>query len=153
MGRNNLVYSNYGNTLTKGFEQCRLTAYWDAFGKVWTIGWGHTGPDVFEGLVWTQDQADIALAYDEQSAVNAVNNYVTVILTQHEFDALVDFTYNAGAGNLEHSTMLAKLNAGDYAGAAQQLLLWDHSGGQVLAGLLKRRTEEMNEFNTGDING
>lgn len=153
MGRNNLVYSNYGNTLTKGFEQCRLTAYWDAFGKVWTIGWGHTGPEVVQGLTCSQPWADAMLLHDEQSAVDAVNSLVQVILTQHEFDALVDFVFNAGRGNFADSTMLKLLNAGDYAGAAQQLLLWDHSGGQVLAGLLKRRTQEMNEFNTGDING
>ena len=152
MGRNNLVYSNYGNTLTKGFEQCRLVAYWDAFGKVWTIGWGHTG-GVYEGMTCTQAQADAWLASDEQSAVNTVNDEVEVILTQHEFDALVDFVFNDGGGNFRSSTMLTMLNAGNYAGAADQLLLWDHSGGQVLAGLLKRRTEERNEFNKGDING
>lgn len=153
MGRNNLTYSNYGNALTKGFEQCRLAAYWDAFGKVWTIGWGHTGPEVVEGLTWTQAQCDLQLTFDEKSAVACVNSVVEVILTQHEFDALVDFVFNAGRGNFASSTMLKLLNTGDYAGAAAELLKWDHSGGQVLAGLLKRRTEEMNEFNTGDING
>jgi lysozyme len=152
MGRNNLVYSNYGNTLTKGFEQCRLVAYQDVKG-VWTIGWGHTGPEVCAGLVWTQAQADLQLTVDEKNAVNAVNSLVQVILTQHEFDALVDFVFNAGGHAFATSTLLTKLNAGDYAGAADQLLLWDHAGAAVVAGLLRRRTEERNEFNTGDING
>jgi|SRR5271166_2392172 len=151
MGRNSLTYSNYGNTLTKGFEQCRLTAYQDAVG-VWTIGWGHTGP-VCAGLVWTQAQADAQLTIDEQKAVSAVNNWVQVILTQHEFDALVDFVFNVGIGNFLNSTLLTKLNAGDYAGAANELPKWDHAAGRVLAGLLKRRTEEQHEFNTGDVNG
>lgn len=152
MGRNNLVYSNYGNTLTKGFEQCRLSSYQDAKG-VWTNGWGHTGPDVYPGQTITQATADANLASDEQKAVDCVNDVVQVILTQHEFDALVDFTFNAGCHAFATSTLLTKLNTGDYAGAAAQLPLWDHAGTQVLAGLLKRRTEEMNEFNTGDING
>ena len=152
MGRNNLTYSNYGNTLTKGFEQCRLTAYPDVKG-IPTIGWGHTGPEVYIGLVWTQEQADDTLPVDEQKAVDCVNNYVQVILTQHEFDALTDFVYNCGCEAFRTSTLLTKLNAGDYAGAADQLLLWDHAGAAVVAGLLRRRTEERNEFNTGDVNG
>lgn len=150
MGRNNLAYSNYGNTLTKGFEQCRLTAYPDATG-IMTIGWGHTGPEVCAGLVWTQAQADAALLNDEQNAIYAVNNLVEVILTQHEFDALVDFVFNCGEGNFRSSTLLKKLNAGDYAGAASEFVKWDHAGGKVLAGLLKRRQEETNEFNTGIV--
>jgi len=152
MGRNNLVYSNYGNTLTKGCEQCRLVAYQDAVG-VWTIGWGHTGPEVHAGLVWTQAQADLQLTIDEKSAVATVNNLVQVILTQHEFDALVDFTFNVGGEALRTSTLLTKLNAGDYAGAVAEFPKWDHAAGRVLAGLLKRRIQEANEFNTGDING
>lgn len=152
MGRNNLSYSNYGNTLTKGFEQCRLTAYQDAVG-VWTIGWGHTGPEVCAGLVWTQAQADLQLTIDEKNAVAAVNSLVQVILTQHEFDALVDLVFNIGGGNFQSSTLLTKLNTGDYAGAANEFDKWDHAAGRILAGLLKRRQEETNEFNTGDING
>jgi lysozyme len=152
MGRNNLVYSNYGNTLTKGFESCHLIAYQDIKG-IWTIGWGHTGPEVCAGLVWTQAQADLQLIIDEKSAVGAVNNLVQVILTQGEFDALVDFVFNTGGHAFATSTLLVKHNAGDYAGAANELLKWDHAGSQVVAGLLRRRTEERNEFNTGNING
>lgn len=150
--KNNLVYSNYGNTLTKGFEQCRLTAYPDATG-IMTIGWGHTGPEVCAGLVWTQAQADLQLTIDEKNAVAAVNSLVQVILTQHEFDALVDLVFNIGGGNFQSSTLLTKLNTGDYAGAANEFDKWDHAAGRILAGLLKRRQEETNEFNTGDING
>lgn len=152
MGRNNLVYSNYGNTLTKGFESCRLTAYQDIRG-IWTIGFGHTGPEVCSGLIWTQAQADLQLTIDEKSAVSTVNAVVEVILTQGEFDALVDFTFNDGGHAFATSTLLKLLNDGNYAGAADELLKWDHAGAQVVAGLLRRRTEERNEFNTGDING
>lgn len=152
MGRNNLTYSNYGNTLTKGFEQCRLTSYQDS-GGIWTRGWGHTGPEVGPGQIITQEQADADLNADEQKAVACVNDAVQVILTQHEFDALVDFTFNDGCEAFRASTLLKLLNTGDYAGAANELLKWDHVAGRVLAGLLKRRTEEMNEFNTGDVNG
>ena len=152
MGRNNLVYSNYGNTLTKGFERCRLTAYQDVKG-VWTIGWGHTGPEVCAGLTWTQVKADTQLLIDEQSAVNNVNNLVQVSLNQQEFDALVDFVFNCGGGNFKSSTLLKKLNAGDFAGAALEFAKWDHAGAEVVSGLLRRRQEETNEFNTGNVNG
>lgn len=142
----NMTYSKSGEQLTEQFEQCRLTAYQDSKG-VWTIGWGHTGPDVYEGLVWTQEQADAALLRDVQSAVSCVNCHVNVPLTQHEFDALVDFTFNVGCGAFAGSTLLKLLNAGDYHGAAGQFERWDKCGGKVLAGLLRRRIAEENEFN------
>jgi lysozyme len=151
MGRNNLVYSQNGLTLTKGFESCRLTTYLD-IGGVPTNGWGHTGPDVFMGQTITQATADANLLSDLQRFVNDVNNEVTVPLTQGEFDALVDFTFNDGNGAFMGSTLIKMLNAGDYAGAAAQFVRWDHAAGQVVAGLLRRRTAEAQEF-TGDING
>jgi len=152
MGRNNLTYSNYGNALTKGFEQCRLMAYQDIRG-IFTIGWGHTGPEVCAGLVWTQARADLQLTIDEKSAVACVNASVTVILTQHEFDSLVDFCFNCGNTAFRYSAMLRKLNAGDYSGAAAEFDSWDHAAGKIVQGLLRRRQEETNEFNTGNVNG
>ncbi len=142
-----MIYSKSGLQLTGSFEGCRLTAYQDVKG-VWTIGVGHTGPDVYEGLIITQDQADAWLLQDVQNAVNHVNSLVTVQLTQPEFDALVDFCFNVGCGAFAGSTMLKLLNAGDYAGAADQFERWDKSGGQVIAGLLRRRQTEVQEFNS-----
>jgi lysozyme len=134
--------------LTEGFESCRLTAYRDQ-GGVWTIGWGHTGPDVHEGLVITQGWADSLLEQDLSKAERAVNLLVTAAITQDEFDALVDFAFNVGIGALEGSTLLTKLNADDVAGAAEEFARWDHVKGQVVAGLLRRRLAEKALFEDG----
>lgn len=146
-----MEYSRGGLLLTEDFEGCKLTAYPDPAtgGAPWTIGYGHTGPDVRPGLIWTHDQAVQALIRDENHAIGAVNALVCVPLTQGEFDALVDFAFNAGIGALQHSTLLRLLNAGDYHGAATQFELWDRAGGKVLAGLLRRRQAETQEFNSG----
>lgn len=140
-------YSKSGIKLTEGFESCRLTAYQDIKG-IWTIGWGHTGPEVCEGLVWTQGQADDELIHDVQHAVIFVNEYVTVPINQNEFDALVDFAFNCGCNALRGSTLLVKLNAGDHQGAAAEFDKWDHASGQVVAGLLRRRQAETALFTT-----
>lgn len=76
----------------------------------------------------------------------AVGRYVTVPLTQGQFDALVDFAYNAGAQNLRTSTLLRKLNAGDYQGAADEFARWVNGGGHELPGLVKRRALERDLF-------
>jgi len=149
MGANNLTYSGDGLSLTEQFEGCELTAYQDQVG-VWTIGYGHTGADVTPGLTITQDQAQALLAQDVTSAAACVNSVVTVALTQDEFDALVDFVFNLGAGAFTGSTLLRDLNAGDFTATAAQFDLWDHAGGAVVAGLLRRRQAEEALFNTGD---
>ena len=140
-----MEYSRTGEQLTEQFESCRLVAYQDSKG-VWTIGWGCTA-DVYPGQICTQAQADAWLMRDIQSAAEAVNRMVTVSLTQNEFDALVDFVYNCGSGNFAGSTLLRLLNQGDYAGAANEFERWDRSGGVVIAGLLRRRTAEKEEWN------
>src|SRR5271166_2338336 len=140
-----MQYSKEGIELTKSFESCRLVTYRDIKG-ILTIGWGHTGPEVVEGLVWTQNQADTQLVMDLQHAVNTVNRLVTAPLSQGEFDALVDFVFNVGSGNFAGSTLLRLLNAGDVAGAAEEFAKWDHASGQVVAGLLRRREAEVQEF-------
>lgn len=143
----NLQYSKTGQELTKRFEGCRLVAYQDTRG-VWTIGYGHTS-GVHAGMTCTQAQAEQWLLEDIQYAVNAVKHYVTVALTQGEFDALVDFVFNVGVRAFAGSTLLRKLNAGDYAGAAHEFKRWDMAGGKHVAGLLRRRVAEENEFNGG----
>jgi lysozyme len=133
-----------GAALTKQFEGCSLTAYPDVKG-VWTIGYGHTN-GVSEGMTCTQEQADAWLQEDIQWAVRAVQTLVKVPLTQDEFNALCDFVFNVGSGNFAASTMLARLNLGDYAGAAAQFERWDLAGGNVVRGLLSRRIAEEKEF-------
>ena len=139
-----MTYSQDGLHLTEQFEGCKLEAYLDSVG-VPTIGYGHTH-GVTLGMTCTQEQAEEWLLEDVQAAVNAVNSMVRVPLTQQEFDALVDFTFNLGSGSLQHSTLLRLLNSGDYQGAAGEFEKWDKAGGKVLAGLLRRRQAEEEMF-------
>ena len=140
-----MEYSQNGLLLTEQFEGCRLEAYQDSVGK-WTIGYGHTWGINSSTPPCTQDQAAAWLAEDIQSAVGSVNRLVKVTLTQPEFDACCDFVFNVGVGNFAGSTMLKKLNAGDYAGAANEFDKWSFAGGVVVAGLLRRREAEKAEF-------
>jgi lysozyme len=142
----NLTYTASGLAETEQFESCKLTAYQDVKG-VWTIGWGHTG-NVRAGDTCIQEQADTWLATDIQWAVSVVNNNVTADLNQNEFNALVDFVYNAGSGHFLSSTLLKDLNAGNFNQVAHDLEMWDYCGGQVCAGLLRRRVAEAAEFNS-----
>lgn len=141
---NNLTYSRDGLRLTEQFEGCQLKAYPDIVG-VWTIGYGHT-KGVSPGTVCTQEQAEQWLQEDIQEAANAVNRLVTTPLTQHEFDALVDFVFNLGVNAFAQSTMLIYLNRGDHVRAAGQFERWDMAGGKHVAGLLRRRVAEEAEF-------
>jgi lysozyme len=141
----NMTWSKSGADLTERFEQCRLTAYWDALGKVWTIGFGHTR-GVTQGLTCTQAQADQWLTEDMALCVADVNQNVRVPLTQNEFDALCDFSFNLGCAALNGSSLLKYLNAGNFPAAAAEFEKWDHAGGAVVAGLLARRKAEEQEF-------
>jgi lysozyme len=126
--------------LVKQSEGCALAAYLDPHG-VPTIGVGHT-EGVSLGMTCTQEQADEWLQEDLAGAVSAVNSLVTVPLTQGQFDALVDFTFNEGSGHLMNSTLLRLLNAGNYQGAAAQFKYWNLAGGEVEPGLVTRRAAE-----------
>jgi lysozyme len=97
-------------------------------------------------MVITEDQANQLLTEELNHFVEIINQVVQVDLTQNQFDALVSFTYNLGDGNLRKSTLLRKLNAGDYQGAADEFPKWDRAGGQVIAGLLRRRNAERDLF-------
>lgn len=136
-----------GKALIQSFEQCRLESYPDS-GGIWTIGWGHVGPDVHPGQFINQAQADSWFMADTQAACAAVNRGVDVALNQNQFDALVCFTYNVGSGSLAHSTLLGLLNQGKTQAAADQFLVWDKINGQPSAGLLRRRTAERALFLT-----
>lgn len=128
--------------LVKQFEGCQLTAYRDLAG-VLTIGYGHTGKDVHEGLVWTQAQADEALEHDLQQANLLLCQYSPEIInTPSAEEALTDFVFNLGIGNYRTSTLCKCVNAQDWAGAKAEILKWDHANGVVVPGLLRRREAE-----------
>ena len=133
-----------GIAVLQYFEDCSLTAYPDpaSGGAPWTIGWGHTGPEVVLGLTWTKDQAAGQLVSDLISRELTVTNAVTVQLTQGQFDALVDFVYNLGAGNFLSSTLLRLVNSGDMTGAAAQFARWNKAAGVPMRGLTRRRAAE-----------
>jgi len=139
------TYSEKGFALTKSFEGLRLEAYRDCAG-VWTVGYGHTDPGVVEGMTVNDAEAEMLLLADLKDAVRCVNLGVTVGVSQSQFDALVDFCFNAGGGNFLHSTLLRKVNTGDFDGAAAQFGLWVHAGGEVVAGLVRRRKAEAELF-------
>ncbi len=145
---NEKQYSAAGMALTKSFEGLRLAAYQDS-GGVWTVGFGHTGPDVHARLQITEGEAETLLRADLADSVACVNRLVTSTVTQGQFDALVDFCFNAGRGSLEHSTLLRCVNAHDVAGAAEQFGLWVHAGGKVVEGLVRRRAAETAMFRAG----
>jgi lysozyme len=137
----------------ESFEGCQLAPYQDSVG-VWTIGFGHTGEDVYEGCsAISQADADSLLSTDLALFEQAVNGMVSDQTGQQEFDALVSFAYNLGEGALRGSTLLRMHNAGDYAGAAGQFQRWNHAGGQVLAGLTRRRAAEAAVYANGDYGG
>jgi lysozyme len=138
-------YSDNGLALTKSFEGFHLEAYRDCAG-VWTIGYGHTGPTLAAGQTITSPEAEEFLRADLGDAVACVNRSVQSVITQSQFDAMVDFCFNAGRGNFLQSTLLRKLNSGDFAGAAAQFALWVHAGGEVVAGLVRRRKAEADLF-------
>ncbi|EPK7549339.1 TPA: lysozyme [Enterobacter hormaechei] len=137
--------SEKGIALIKEFEGCKLTAYRDSVG-VWTIGYGWTKPvdgkPIRAGMTIRQETAERLLKTGLVSYESDVSRLVKVGLTQGQFDALVSFTYNLGARSLSTSTLLRKLNAGDYAGAADEFLRWNKAGGKVLNGLTRRREAE-----------
>ena len=150
-----MFYSNAARQqITEASEGLRLTAYPDpgTGGHPWTIGFGHTD-GVAQGDSCTLAEADAWLEEDISGSEDEVNDLVKVPLTQAQFDALVDFCFNAGSGNLEHSTLLRKLNTGDYAGADQEFQKWVMGGGHRLPGLVTRRQLEANWFNTGSTHG
>lgn len=131
--------------VVREFEGLRLEAYLDT-GGVWTIGYGHTGEEVRRGLTIDLAQAETWLTEDLREAEGYVSKLVKVGLTQNQFDALVSFVYNIGGTAFGYSTLLRKLNAGDYEGAANQLLRWNKDNGKVIRGLTNRRKRERELF-------
>lgn len=136
--------SQNGINLIKQFEGCRLTAYKPvATEKYYTIGYGHYGADVSPNMKITQAQADAYLVADLKRFEDSVNA-TRLILNQNQFDALVSFTYNCGAGNLKKLVANRTL-----AQIADALLAYNKGGGKVLAGLTRRRQAERALFLSG----
>ena len=146
-----MTISKPGLDLIKSFEGFRSKPYHCSAG-VSTIGYGST---YYEGgrhvkmsdTPVSKARATQILEHQVNNVYSSsVNRYVTVPLTQNQFDALVSFTYNLGAGALRSSTLLKKLNQGNYKRAAEEFLKWDRAGGKRLKGLTKRRRAEAKLF-------
>lgn len=142
--------SQVGIDLIKRFEGVRLKAYKPVpTEQHWTIGYGHYGPDVKQGMTITQSQAESMLVKDLARFEAYVNDKayvpVTAQLTQNQFDALVSFAFNCGQGNLK------KLCAGrTLAQITQKLPEYNKAGGKVLNGLVTRRAAEQALFDKPD---
>lgn len=141
----NMQTSQNGIDLIKRFEGCRLTAYKPvAAEQYYTIGYGHYGPDVKKGQTITQAQAEALLKTDLTRYEGYVKQYAKFGMNQNQFDALVSFCYNCGAGSLQ--TLVKNRPP---ATVAEKMLLYNKgAGGVVLSGLTKRRQAERELFLT-----
>lgn len=144
-----MTVDSAGVDLIGQFEGLRLNAYDDGVG-VWTIGWGTTvypnGQKVKKGDKITLDQAKQYKAHDLVKFEKAVNDAVKVSLNQNQFNALVSLAYNIGVSAFTNSTLLKRLNEGDYKAAADQFLVWVNAGGKRMQGLVNRRNKEREVF-------
>ena len=137
--------SDKGVDLICEFEGKRLAAYDDGVG-VWTIGFGTIkypdGNRVKKGDACTLEQAKEYMRHDLIEFEHTVNSSVKVPLNQNQFDALVSLAYNIGSNAFKSSTLVKKLNTGDYRGAADQFNVWINAGGKRMQGLVNRRDRE-----------
>lgn len=138
--------------LVKEFEGCNLTAYRDPVG-IWTIGYGTTaraglGIIPTGGMTITQAEADQLLADGLNKFADQIRPMITADLNDNQFGACVSLAYNVGVYGFGRSTVLEKINDGDYSKAADAILLWNKAGGKVLKGLVRRREAERKLFLT-----
>jgi lysozyme len=132
----------------KRWEGLRLSAYPDPGsrdGTPWTIGYGHTSDGfmkVYRGLTITPSEAEAALRYDLNETAEAVSALVAVELSDNQFGALVSLASNIGTGAFKRSTLLKKLNRGDYAAVPSELAKWKFNDGAIMQGLVNRRAAE-----------
>lgn len=141
--------SEDGLKLIEKFEGCCLKAY-RCPANVLTIGYGHTSaagaPEVTEGLVITKDQAMEILRRDIAAFERELNSMLTCKVTQHQYDALMSFMYNVGVGALRKSTLLKRVNAGQFDMVRAEFMKWTRGGGRELPGLVARRRAEADLF-------
>lgn len=146
--------SDFGIGKLIEWEGLKTKAYKDSVG-VWTIGVGHTSmagePHVAPGLTITKGEAIDILKRDLRKFESVVLGAVKVALTQHQFDALVSFCYNVGPRAFTGSTLLRKLNAGDYASVPRELMKWTSGGGHKIQGLVNRRSAEAGLWAKGEF--
>jgi len=135
-----------GLSLIKSFESFRASAYLDE-GGTWTIGYGHTEGVSGDTPPVTEKQAEALLRQDLQAAESSVCRLVKVELNDNQYAALVSLVYNAGSAPLVRMLGI-RLNAGDYAGAADEFFRWRLAGGIVSDGLVRRREAERALFMT-----
>lgn len=126
--------------LIRRFEGLRLKAYFCPAG-VLTCGYGSTGPDIKADTVWTKAQAEERMSSDATGFIVAARKLCPGQVGDN-LAALADFAYNLGATRLAGSTLRRKVNAGDVAGARDELRKWVRGGGKVLPGLVIRREVE-----------
>ena len=138
-----------GVDLICNFEGLRLKAYDDGVG-VWTIGYGTTkypnGIRVKKGDTCTLDQAKAYMQNDLKAFEQTVNSAVKVPVSQNQFDALVSLAYNIGSTAFKNSTLVKRLNEGNYKAAANQFDVWVNAGGKRMQGLVNRRAAERTLF-------
>ena len=137
--------SREGVELIKRFEGLELQSYQDVAG-IWTVGYGHTGPEVGPGMVITEGQAEALLIEDLERFERGVSSAVTAPITQTQFDALVSLAYNIGVSGFSRSTAVKRLNKGDVEGAAEAITWWNkatiNGRKQPVLGLTRRRAAE-----------
>ena len=132
------------------YEGEKLTSYRDT-GGIWTIGVGHTSDEKFKvkkGQTITKEFSRELLRHDLKEAENFVKRLVKVPLNENQYGALVSFTFNLGGGQLKISTLLKKLNAGNYKAVPSELNKWVFDDGVKLKGLVNRRKAEGDLWNT-----
>jgi len=122
-------------------EGVRYDPYQDVVG-VWTVCYGHTGADIIPGKRYTPAECQTMLDKDLVPFSRSVERSVKTPATEYQKAALITFSYNVGVYAFEHSSLLRKLNAGDYVGACDGLRQWIYAGGQKWRGLINRREVE-----------
>lgn len=128
-------------------EGMRKVAYVDPVGIV-TVCAGHTKTAKL-GQVKTDEECAELLKQDAKHAEAAVKRLVKAPVTQRQFDALTSFVFNVGEANFAKSTLLKKVNAFDCWGTGKEFLKWTYAGGKQLPGLVKRRSDERMEWESG----
>ncbi|WP_179038247.1 lysozyme [Limnobaculum xujianqingii] len=142
-----MITSQKGIDLIKQFEGLELKAYPDPAtgGKPWTIGYGHT-EDVKQGDKISELEAEEFLKDDLKLFEAEVSRLVKVSINQNQFDALVSFAFNLGSNALKGSTLLKRLNEGNFHSAADQFTRWVYANNKFMQGLYNRRQAERELF-------
>jgi lysozyme len=146
------IINKNGRDLIKDSEGLRLRAYMCS-AHVWTIGYGSTrgidGLPIKQGDIITVPQAEMLFERDINIFSYAIRKLLCVEITNNQFSALVSLAYNIGVGNFRASTLLRKLNRGDFDGCQAEFGKWRRANGKILPGLVARRERERLLFNSG----